>query len=159
MTALPWVFDDGGRRASGFRGETGDCVVRAIAIATGIDYRLVYGDLGIMMKADPVLRKLRTTSPRNGVTRKVYQEYLTTRHGWHWVPTMRIGQGCKVHLAVGELPTNIGPLIVRISKHLSAVVDGEVRDLFDPNNRTSRDDAPVPDRCVYGYFHDPRRAT
>lgn len=159
MTALPWVLDDGGRLAAGFRGETGDCVVRAIAIATGLDYRVVYVDLGTMMKADPVLRKLRDTSPRNGVPRRIYQGYLTTRHGWHWTPTMAIGQGCKVHLAVGELPTDLGPLIVRLSKHLSAVVDGEVRDLFDPNDRTSRDDAPVPDRCVYGIFHNPRSVT
>ena len=31
--------DDGGRVAAGFEGKTGDCVTRAIAIATGRDYR------------------------------------------------------------------------------------------------------------------------
>jgi hypothetical protein len=31
-----WQFDDGGRGAAGFKGKTGDCVCRAIAIATGI---------------------------------------------------------------------------------------------------------------------------
>lgn len=34
MTALPWQYDDGGRRAAGFRGtDTRDCVARALAIA------------------------------------------------------------------------------------------------------------------------------
>src|SRR5436190_23641231 len=31
--AIPFVEDDGGRDAAGFRGFTGDCVVRAVAIA------------------------------------------------------------------------------------------------------------------------------
>ena len=31
-------YDDGGRKAAGFRGETNDCVCRAIAIVTGIPY-------------------------------------------------------------------------------------------------------------------------
>ena len=31
--ALPWVYDDGGRAAAGFKGEAGDCGTRAVAIA------------------------------------------------------------------------------------------------------------------------------
>jgi uncharacterized protein (DUF111 family) len=34
-----WKFDDGGRAKAGYKG---DCVCRAIAIATGIPYRDVY---------------------------------------------------------------------------------------------------------------------
>ena len=34
-----WIHDDGGRRAAGFKGEAGDCATRAIAIATGHEYR------------------------------------------------------------------------------------------------------------------------
>ena len=55
---------------------------------------------------------------------------------------MAIGSGCKVHLRADELPS--GRLIVSVSKHLTAVIDGVIHDNHDP----SRDGT----RCVYGYF-------
>jgi hypothetical protein len=39
---MMWVADDGGRAATGFSGKTGDCVVRAIAIACELPYAEVY---------------------------------------------------------------------------------------------------------------------
>jgi hypothetical protein len=40
---LPWIFDDGGRFAAGWPdNDAGDCVTRAIAIATGQPYRNVW---------------------------------------------------------------------------------------------------------------------
>jgi hypothetical protein len=38
MDSYSWQYNDGSREAAGYRGEAGDCVVRAIAIATGMDY-------------------------------------------------------------------------------------------------------------------------
>ena len=38
---MNWVYDDGGRKAAGFRGTAGDCVTRSIAIATRLPYRHV----------------------------------------------------------------------------------------------------------------------
>jgi hypothetical protein len=38
---MNWVYDDGGRKAAGFRGRAGDCVTRSIAIATRLPYRHV----------------------------------------------------------------------------------------------------------------------
>src|ERR1700738_1093518 len=35
-------FDDGGRSAAGYKGKTGDCVARSIAIATGLPYQQIY---------------------------------------------------------------------------------------------------------------------
>ena len=32
---MDFVFHDGGRAAAGYKGMTGDCVTRSIAIATG----------------------------------------------------------------------------------------------------------------------------
>jgi hypothetical protein len=55
---------------------------------------------------------------------------------------MFIGQGCKVHLREGELP--MGRLVVNLSKHFTAVIDGVVYDTHDP----TRDGT----RCVYGYW-------
>lgn len=137
MTA--WEYNDGGRAAAGFRGDTGDCVTRAIAIATQDDYRRVYDVLhGIARDRGAQGRK---ASPRNGVARKDYDRYLAAI-GWAWTPTMAIGQGCTVHLRADELPA--GRIIVRLSRHLAAVIDGVLHDTFD----CSRDGT----RCVYGYW-------
>jgi hypothetical protein len=62
--------------------------------------------------------------------------------GWRWVPTMGIGTGYKVHLLASELP--VGRLIVALSHHMVAVIDGIIHDTYD----CSRDGT----RCVYGYF-------
>ena len=42
---LELKFNDGGRAAAGYEGQAGDCVVRSIAIATGMPYQKVYDDL------------------------------------------------------------------------------------------------------------------
>jgi len=81
------------------------------------------------------------TTPRNGVGREIYHPYLLS-FGWKWQPTMKVGQGCRVHLRQDELPK--GNIIVRVSKHITAVIDGVIHDTFDP----SRDGT----RCVYGYY-------
>jgi hypothetical protein len=60
---------------------------------------------------------------------------------------MQIGSGCQVHMRDGELPSD-GPLVLSLSKHYCAVVDGVIRDTHDP----SRDGT----RCVYGYWQPPR---
>lgn len=139
---LPWTYDDGGRRAAGFRGDAGDCGVRAISIATGIDYREVYDELFDIqreMKArSPGLTY--DPSPRTGVVRGAMDRYLLSR-GWLWLPTMSIGSGCRTHLAQGEVPDHV---VVRLSKHYAAVVDGVVRDTHDPTREGTR--------CVYGWW-------
>lgn len=134
---MRWVYDDGGRERAGFRGTAGDCVTRAIAIATGMDYREVYDDLAERQAA---LGKPR--SARNGVWPKAYKPYLAELGGI-WTPTMSIGSGTTVHLVEHELPYEPW-LIVRLSKHLSAVRQGVVYDTHDP----SRDGT----RAVYGYW-------
>jgi hypothetical protein len=39
---MDFVYNDGGRAAAGYKGRAGDCVVRAIAIATQKPYQEVY---------------------------------------------------------------------------------------------------------------------
>lgn len=128
--------DDGGRAGAGFRGQTGDCVTRAIAIVLELPYRDVYDELARRMQA---LGKPR--SARDGVPRKVSDAYLAER-GWRWVPTMQIGSGCRVHLRADELPS--GRIIARVSKHVTAVIDGVIHDTHDPSRNGTR--------CVYGYY-------
>jgi hypothetical protein len=149
-----WVRDDGGRAAAGFTGHTGDCVVRAIAIACELPYAQVYRALHEATLADRVvMAKLelrygaqarRHASPRAGVNRRVYERYLR-EVGWAWTPTMKIGQGCTVHLRAEELPN--GRLIVRVSRHMCAVIDGVIHDTHDPRRGGTR--------CVYGYWQHP----
>lgn len=136
MTGL--VITDGGRAAAGFSvaNDAGDCVTRAIAIATELPYGVVYDALA-GIAAD--MGKPRTA--RDGVARPVYDRYLALL-GWTWTPTMHVGSGCTVHLRAAELPA--GRLIVRLSKHVVAVVNGVVHDNHDPRRDGTR--------CVYGYW-------
>jgi hypothetical protein len=131
---LDYQYNDGGRSAAGFKGQTGDCVVRAIAIACELDYGDCYRELR---------RRMRPTgrTPRHGVPRAVYDDFLADL-GWRWVPTMRIGAGCTTHLRASDLPQ--GEIVVRLSRHLLAVVDHTMQDIY----RDDRDGT----RCVYGYW-------
>ncbi len=142
-------FNDGGRQAAGFKGGAGDCVVRAIAIAAQLPYLQVYEDLHAANTAyadqrnDKLARRLNAkgASPRNGNHRNVFHDYIVG-HGFDWVPTMQIGAGCQVHLLANELPS--GRLIVKVSKHLTAVIDGVICDTHNPSRGGTR--------CVYGYY-------
>ncbi len=134
-------YNDGGRSAAGYKGDTGDCVCRAIAIATEQNYSDVYDTLMNTIKSSRQTKRIKKSHPRNGVCRKVYDSYLKSL-GWAWVPCMTIGSGCTTHLNEKELPA--GRLIVRVSKHLACVIDGVLNDTFD----CSRDGQ----RCIYGYF-------
>lgn len=138
MSERGWVWSDGGREAAGFsvNNDAGDCVVRSIAIAGQLGYRTVYEQI-----SDIAASHGKPRSARDGVTRKVYDQWFT-ENGWEWTPTMTIGSGCQVHLRPDELPS--GRIIARLSKHLVAVVDGVAFDTHD----CTRDGT----RCVYGYW-------
>ena len=129
---MKFIYSDGGRSKYFKASNVGDCAVRAIANATGKDYKEVYNSL----------KKLNNGKTcRNGTPNEVTKKYLKEQ-GYEWIATMRPGTGCKVHLKEEELPT--GTLIVRLSKHLSCVKNGIIYDTYD----CSRDET----RCVYGYW-------
>lgn len=132
---------DGGRSAAGYSGATRDCVVRAISIATEQPYSEVYEAINELAAKERPRNGKKRSSSRTGVWRTTYDRYLQSL-GWIWVPTMRVGQGCKVHLRADELPS--GRLIVRVSRHLCAVIDGVIHDSHDPSRGGTR--------CVYGYY-------
>jgi len=144
---LPFVYDDGGRAAAGYRGSTGDCVTRAVAIATGRDYAEVYAALNAAAARERPRRGRRRSAARTGVYKATTRRFLESL-GWQWTPTMGIGTGCRIHLAAGELPA--GRLIVSVSRHLVAVIDGVIHDTVDPSRDASR--------CVYGYWREEEAA-
>jgi hypothetical protein len=139
---MQWVKDDGGRVAAGYRGTAGDCVVRAVAIATGLPYQTVYDMANELGRGERISKRKRgRSSARTGV-HKVTIRRMMQSLGWTWKATMQIGSGCTVHLRSDELPR--GRLVVSVSRHLVAVIDGVVHDTHDPSRRGTR--------CVYGYW-------
>ena len=151
---MNFKFNDGGREQSGYKGSAGDCVTRAIAIVTGKTYSEVYDRMFMEIKKFAATKRSATakragrgggragTTPRNGISKKVYHRYLIEEMGMTWTPTMLIGQGCKVHLIENELLS--GKLIVQCARHLTAVIDGVINDTWNCSGK-----------CVYGYYSYP----
>lgn len=171
---MPFVRDDGGRIAAGYKGSAGDCVVRAVAIASGRSYQEIYDRLSEGSRTQRVTKRTRRKkSARDGVNtrRKWFKDYMAAL-GFEWVPTMQIGSGCTVHLAEGELP--MGRLIVAVSTHYTAVIDGVIHDTHNPQRGESFMFEPdhgqelkanqgrnvngvwtqIGGRCVYGYWRE-----
>lgn len=169
MSKLQFVFDDGGRKDSGRKGSAGDCVCRSIAIAAGRPYSELYASLAAHSGKE---RGSRGKSARNGIhtSRKWFKDFMASMR-FKWTPTMLIGSGCKVHLSPGELPT--GRLVVALSGHYTAVIDGVIHDTHDPQREittfrvfpgwetaelkpTERRNVngifSTSRRCVYGYW-------
>lgn len=151
---MKFVYDDGGRADAGYKGRTGDCVCRAIAIAAERPYKEVYDLINEYAKTERTgKRKRGVSNARTGVYKATIRK-VAEHYGFKWVPTMKIGQGCRVHLSAEELPS--GRLIVSLSKHETAVIDGVIHDTYDPNDRGYTVDGDgndiTTDRCVYGYF-------
>ena len=139
-------FNDGGR-SNYFKGKGGDCVTRAIAIATGKDYKEVYD---VLAEGNAKQRKGKREGSKAGkrtalrginTKRKWFQDYMKNL-GFKWVSVMGIGTGCTTHLKSDELPK--GKIICSVSKHYTAVIDGVINDTFDPSRNGTR--------CVYGYW-------
>lgn len=147
---VPFQFNDGGRAQVGRKGHTGDCVTRAVAIAARRPYEEVYQRMAEGNASQRRSRRERRSTKRTGrrtashgifTRRKWFDDYMREL-GFEWTPTMKIGSGCKVHLRPEELPG--GRLIVSVSKHMVAVIDGVVHDTYDPSRSGTR--------CVYGYY-------
>jgi hypothetical protein len=166
-----WVYDDGGRAVAGFKGTAEDCVTRAIAIATAMDYRTVYkmvddacalnwacrpllsrdgsaSRYGLAIEKDDYdrivgwqRRHRRKSTAETGVYGRIARSVMA-RLGWDWVHTMGTGGHCHVRLRADELPT--ARVIAALSGHYCAVIDGVIHDTDDPSQDGTR--------CVYGVY-------
>ena len=139
-------YNDGGRANAGYKGNTGDCVCRSIAIVTGLPYQQVYDYLAqgnFTQRLSKRQKVKRSKSASNGVNvkRKWFNDYMKSL-GFEWVSVMGIGTGCTTHLKSDELPS--GKIICVLSKHYTAVIDGVINDTYDPSRNGTR--------CVYGYW-------
>lgn len=139
---MEYVYNDGGRAEAGYKGYVGDCAVRSICIITGKPYQEVYDGINLIAQREKITKKKKSKSTaRSGVYRRTFKQYAESL-GFRWTPTMFVGSGCKVHLRKEELPA--GRIIVNVSKHYVAVIDGVIHDTFDPSREGKR--------CVYGYW-------
>ena len=144
---MEFNFNDGGRADAGYKGRTGDCVTRAVAIAAELPYKQVYNRLAEGNATQRITKRSAKSdgkkTARRGIstTRKWFKDYMKSL-GFKWVSTMGIGTGCKVHLKADELPK--GRVIARVTRHYCAVIDGVINDTYDPSRGETR--------CVYGYW-------
>lgn len=137
-----WTYNDGGRSQAGYKGDTGDCLCRAVAIVTGRPYADIYDEINEACQTEYKTKRRRTkSSARTGVYKATARRYLETI-GMLWTATMGIGTGCTVHLKADELPT--GRIIAQASLHWTAVIDGMIHDTHDSTREGTR--------CVYGYW-------
>jgi hypothetical protein len=147
-----WVKDDGGRGRSGIaraghKDGVGDCVARAIAIAAQKPYREVHDALTVAKVRDVAAGKSEWTRRAgrrggvhafyadHGVPDEVYGPYLEGL-GWRFTSTKELPRGRGIHLRTDELPP--GRLIVRLPRHLTAVIDGVIHDTVDLSDEGRR---------------------
>ena len=116
---MKFKYDDGGRKAAGWKGKNAaDCVPRAISIATGKNYRDIRSDLDAL--TTKMTGGLQTTT-NNGTPNPVSYRYLDLT-GWELVLTK--GQYLK------DIPRN-GIYIACIPRHMVTVINGIAHDTWD----------------------------
>ena len=150
---MEFNYNRGGyTRGSGLN--RGDCVPRAITIATELPYQIVFDELQRRQtewRIKSNSKKAYNKKPhRNkcymGTYKEAYKPYLEEL-GWTWVPKMFIGQGFKTYLRKEDLPP--GRLIVKVRRHLTSVIDGVLNDTWD----CSQDG----NKGVYGYYYKEKK--
>lgn len=126
-----FVVDDGGREASGRKGDAGDCVVRAITLAGRMDYDFVYKALADASAAvtNPMINsKPGQRTARDGFSPSIAGPVLQS---WGWTDHS-IPRGTRIGV-LGELP-DVSSMVLGYGirrPHWLAVADGVVRDTWD----------------------------
>ncbi|MEC8208443.1 MAG: hypothetical protein VX076_11305, partial [Pseudomonadota bacterium] len=94
---MEFNFNDGGRAEAGYKGRTGDCVTRAVAIAAQLPYQQVYDRLAegnatqrVTKRSKKATARQRTASHGISTKRKWFKDYMNSL-GFTWVSTMGIG--------------------------------------------------------------------
>jgi len=125
-----FVYDDAGRKDAGFKGRSNDCAVRSVAIALAMRYK----DAQKVVKEFSAKGKLGSKAISGGVFKEdLDAALLSLGWVWHKAPVFK---GRKARYS--DIP---GVAILRMAKHFSAVVDGELHDTWDSS-----------DKMVYGYW-------
>lgn len=101
------------------------CGVRALALATGLDW----------LAAERTLKPFVSVPLSRGILKEEYEACLNYL-GWYWVPAPKFyGRKAKAH----DLPKGI--YIARQARHYVCVIDGDCYDTWDSTQK-----------MVYGYW-------
>ena len=108
------------KRPDGLK-DHGDCVTRAISLATGLSYQEVWAELYLLMQ-----RFNHPGTPNGGVHTRIYSKYMQTK-GWQYqsVPA-------KTHFHADNLP-NV--CIASQASHLVFVAQGSIWDTYDSRGK------------------------
>lgn len=128
---MEFVYNDGGRKESGKRGSTRDCVCRSIAIATNSPYAITYKLMNLMAKKDGGFGSART-----GMYENTYAPFLI-KFGWQYTRCNNWN----------NIPKS-GTFLVHCTRHLTVVIDGVINDTWNPST-----DKRQPQ--VHGYYYLP----
>lgn len=136
---MQWVYATGGREKYFKAENVGDCVTRAIALATGKDYMEVYKSLKELAKLESIKKHRggKRSSVRDGVYKETWKKYLE-EIGWVKVSTMKKGDPRRVHLTEEECPKD-AVCIVQLSKHLVCLKNGIIYDTYNCSEKTYYD--------------------
>ena len=126
---MTFIFNDGGRKAAGYKGVANDCGARAMSIALSLNYKSVYKELAQANKDCGGKR-----SAREGLYRNVYSDVLK-KYGWIWMKAPKFA-GRKARCSDLQ-----GTVIAKLAHHFVAVINGVPQDIFDCSNK-----------MVYGYW-------
>jgi hypothetical protein len=108
-----FIYDDGGRIAAGYKYAAGDCVCRAVAIASGRPYAEIRDRL--RRGTGHVRHSKHRASPDNGISvQKRWFMLLMEEFGFKWIDKP-------------DLP-DVGRMVVITRTHAFAVIDTVARD-------------------------------
>lgn len=125
-----YLHSDGGRKDAGFKGKSGDCGVRAVAIACDIGYN----------EARKRLKEFaaKGNQGNKAIARGIYKDDMDAfmrSIGWEWKQAPKF-EGRKARYS--DIP---GRAVLRMARHFAAVVDGVLLDTWDSSRK-----------MVYGYW-------
>ena len=125
---MEYIYATGGREKYFKAENVGDCVTRAITLATGKDYLEVYKALKELAKKENT-KKHSKSSVRDGVYKETWKRYLELI-GWEKVSTIKKGDPRRMHLTDDECPKD--PVcIIQLSKHLVCLKNGVIYDTYN----------------------------
>ena len=129
---IEFILNDGGRRASGRKGKTGDCLIRAIAIAGSLDYDLVYKRAAMIYKVAGYCRTGNALAiGRNKVKRSVKHAQETQRSILREFGFEKVRMRSRTKPTMTQAWHKYGDCIVTITGHICALKDGALQDTMD----------------------------
>ena len=122
---MKYTFNNGGRNEH-YKGLTGDCVTRAITIATKLPYDVVYDSLFHIAKHwkgnYKLAKRIRLNpSPRNGCYCEVGSDFLKAINL----------EEVRKKLKINDQMFYKGRYVVKVRKHWIAIIDGVIHDTWD----------------------------